>query len=175
MSLSSWFKIMLIKRPRSFPIRIARELFFKLTLPVRQFYWWLFQPERPGVKTFIFNSSGELLLVRLGYGKKRFTLPGGGINRHESAEVAATREIFEETGVRVNSLTFLESRTYTTEHKKVTVSYFFAYTETIDIVIDNQEIIDAGWFMRDALPDFASPLLHEELLMLDVYIKRGAR
>ena len=43
----------------------------------------------------------ELLLVQTSFGPQRFSLPGGGIEKGESAVQAALRELREETGLRL--------------------------------------------------------------------------
>lgn len=44
---------------------------------------------------------GRVLLVKEGYDRRRWSLPGGAIEPGETPEETAIRETFEETGLRV--------------------------------------------------------------------------
>jgi len=57
------------------------------------------------------DSRGELLLIRRARdpGKDKLAFPGGFIDRGETAENAARREVREECGVRLDSVAFLVS------------------------------------------------------------------
>lgn len=145
-------------------VRHLREWYFTLTRPLQVLYWYLFRPSRPGAKTFVFHGE-RLLLVRLGYAHKRWVLPGGGIDRGEEPEAAAKREVFEESGLRLEKLTYIDQRHHTNQYRKVTVFYYTAAAATENLVIDGQEIVDAGWFPLSELPEALSPRLREEITM----------
>lgn len=49
----------------------------------------------------------RLLLVTSGKDGEKWTVPGGGIEKGETAEAAAVRELIEEAGVRTDSGAFL--------------------------------------------------------------------
>lgn len=51
------------------------------------------------------DPAGRVLLVRQNYGQRFFGLPGGKIEDGESPAEAAVRELFEETGLRVEGVT----------------------------------------------------------------------
>lgn len=57
-----------------------------------------------------YNGAGELLVGKRN-DNDRYTLPGGHIEPGESPEVAALRELFEETGLHAYSLSFLKDYT----------------------------------------------------------------
>lgn len=58
---------------------------------------------RAGVVGVIYNSSGEVLLVRMTYrNPPQWELPGGILERGEPAVAALTREIREETGYEID-------------------------------------------------------------------------
>ena len=74
------------------------RLFYKIINPFRKLYWFIFRPKIRGVKCVIeYNDS--ILLVRISYAHKGWTLPGGGVKRRETFEEAARREAKEETGI----------------------------------------------------------------------------
>jgi len=58
----------------------------------------LWQPVTFGVRVFLENDSGQIVLIRHSY-RSGWFLPGGGVDRHEAPEVAAVREAREEAGL----------------------------------------------------------------------------
>ena len=50
--------------------------------------------------TAVVIKNGKMLLVR-DKGKKKFSLPGGGVNKNEPTVSAAAREVYEELGLHV--------------------------------------------------------------------------
>ena len=154
---------MFIIKRRPYLIGLAREIFYNLANPVQSFYWFLFRPYRPGAKTFLFANK-KLLLVRIGYKHKRFVLPGGGIQKEEPVD-AAIRELYEEAGIKITNPDYIGKCNYTNQYKKVTVFYYTKEIYEEDIIIDGQEIIDAGWFDLNDLPKNVAPRLIEELEM----------
>jgi nucleoside triphosphatase len=61
----------------------------------------------PTVGIFIFNTRGELLLLRSHKWPGRWVVPGGHVELGERVEQAAVREAKEETGLEVRDLRFL--------------------------------------------------------------------
>jgi len=155
---------MLIVKRRPLLIRTLRKVFYFCAQPMQKTYWYIFRPYRPGAKTFIFYHD-KLLLVRIGYAHKKWVLPGGGIERWEESAQAAVREAKEESGVVIDSPIYVNERSYNNQYKKVTVFYYTDTTPSDDIVIDGQEVIDAGWFDLTSLPDNHASRLDEEIVM----------
>jgi 8-oxo-dGTP pyrophosphatase MutT (NUDIX family) len=146
------------------PKRVPPQLFFDAIRPIQKLYWYIFRPDRPGAKTLVFDE-GKVLIVRLGYAHKNWVFSGGGIEQGETPEAAAIREAFEESGVEITNPILIGKRFYTNQYKKVLQHYFVAETITSDLVIDGQEIVDAGWFPLDALPPNVSSRVHDEVAM----------
>ena len=61
----------------------------------------------PTVGVFIFNPSGELLLLKSHKWPGRYVIPGGHVELGERIEEAAVREAKEETGLDVYDLEFI--------------------------------------------------------------------
>ena len=61
----------------------------------------------PTVGVFIFNPSGELLLLKSHKWPGRYVVPGGHVELGERIEEAAVREAKEETGLNVYDLEFI--------------------------------------------------------------------
>lgn len=64
-----------------------------------------------GVRVIATNAQEEVLLVRHGY-TPGWHLPGGGVDRGETMEDAARRELEEETGYRVEGIMTLRGMSY---------------------------------------------------------------
>jgi 8-oxo-dGTP pyrophosphatase MutT (NUDIX family) len=59
----------------------------------------------------------KMLLVK-DKGKNKYSLPGGGVHTHESSYQTAARELYEETGLRAQKITWLGSfKSPVTAHK----------------------------------------------------------
>lgn len=67
---------------------------------------------REGVATIILNQNNEILLVNLtSFEKHFFAIPGGGIDKDETKVETIKRELFEELGIKENSIKIIkESR-----------------------------------------------------------------
>jgi len=110
-----------------------------------------------GVRIIIVDEC-RVLLVSHWYAPWAWTLPGGGIDRGETVEVAAIREAFEETGLKVNSVAG-EIGTYTGSMGRrdlVTVLYSGDFEGSMTLT-PNLEIMARSWFDIDSLPDEVSP------------------
>jgi ADP-ribose pyrophosphatase YjhB (NUDIX family) len=66
----------------------------------RLFHWYflLRRPMTLGVRILVRDDAGRLLLVRHSY-VAGWHLPGGGVERRETAEEAARKELFEEAAI----------------------------------------------------------------------------
>jgi hypothetical protein len=86
------------------------------------------------------NNTGKILLVR-GRQSKKWSFPKGHMERGESAETCARRELWEETGLMVDS-------SYTSFHKLFGGGYFIFPVEGEPLVEprDINEIEECGWW-----------------------------
>lgn len=131
--------------------RIAAPLFF-VGLIVYSFI-----TKRQRVRVLVTDEKHRILLVRGVISSGDWTLPGGGLERGESAVDAAQREVFEEVGIKLtkSSLKYLR----TLKRPEIKSHYdaplyraSISKTEASGIKIDQYEIRDARWFTLSDLP-----------------------
>ena len=67
----------------------------------RDVVWAIQRPHLRGVRVVVVDPHGTVLLVRHRAGPHAWVIPGGGIDAGEAGHVAASREIFEESGLVV--------------------------------------------------------------------------
>lgn len=114
-----------------------------------------------GAVAIIIDEDGRILLEQRRYPKESWGLPGGLMELGESAEDAARREVFEETGLTVKDLKLINVYSgpgnFVTaengdEFYAVTVAY---YTERFkgEIQIDPTESISIKFFAPEKLPE----------------------
>ena len=97
---------------------------------------------------------------------KKWTFPGGRINKNETPEKAIKREVKEEVGLDVLDLKLLDSFISTAEYKKDKIYVFLAKSNKKDFKIDNIEILEANWFSINNIPELIGPIA---LKMVDIY------
>ena len=144
------------------------QLFYQLANSLRHIYWFVFHPNTRGVKVVI-EYEGKYLFVRHGYGSRRWTLVGGGINRNETSEAAAKREAWEEVRLDLNALRPLGIFETNLEYKHDTVHTFLATTLRDKPILRRGEIIAFGWFPKDDLPHEISINSQKTLELLQAY------
>jgi len=108
-------------------------------------------PQKDRVRVIVYRDDGDILLVKNRFSRQEWALPGGGVNRNESYEQAAVREVLEEIGLRVHNLRYLGKANSHESYAKFSVRVFAAHASDYDIKC-NFEIMEARWFNRDYLP-----------------------
>ncbi|MGG1679823.1 NUDIX hydrolase [Neobacillus sp. NRS-1170] len=112
------------------------------------------------------DGDGKILLQKRPEGI--WALPGGLLELGESAEEAARREVFEETGIEIGQLQltavfsgnqYFRKLPNGDEFYPVTIAYISKDIKNNTLKIDGQETIDAGFFPIQELPDHTSPLV----------------
>lgn len=104
-----------------------------------------------GVSVIGIDEQGRVLLVRHGYGSGRWSLPGGGLGRGEAPEACARREMREELGCDLEAVELVahfEEQVYGAAHR----AFVFTARFVGEPRPDGREIVEIGWFPRDALP-----------------------
>ncbi len=127
-------------------------------------WWFIRRPQTRGAKCVILHDI-NVLLVRPAYGHKLWTIPGGGVHKHETFLEGALRELKEETGVETG-LTYFYAYRQSREFKHDTVQCFYGQVDDATVVVDNFEIIDYQWFSLESLPDDRSSSVSKILAAL---------
>ena len=108
-------------------------------------------PQKDRVRVIVYRDDGDILLVKNRFSRQKWALPGGGVNRNESYEQAAVREVSEEIGLKIHNLRYLGKANSHESYAKFSVRVFAAHASDYDIKC-NFEIMEARWLSRDYLP-----------------------
>lgn len=114
----------------------------------------------------------HVLLIKRGSEpyKGMWALPGGFINIDETLEKSCRRELFEETGLKVGTLTqFKAFGAVNRDPRQRTISVvFFTFSDEMTEVKGMDDATEARWFKINNLPEMAFD--HSEILneFLDV-------
>ena len=93
----------------------------------------------------------ELLLIRKAeWPKGYYSLPSGFCDFGESLEECARREVMEETGIQIKEIRYVGSQNWPFP-SQLMIGFAAEYAGG-EIVVDGDEVEDAAWYRRDALP-----------------------
>jgi ADP-ribose pyrophosphatase YjhB (NUDIX family) len=113
-------------------------------------YWLLSTKYGIGVQALVFDGEGRLLLLRHTYkGIYPWGLPGGGMQRGETAPQAALRELREEAGLLADVIRLVGVETHPS---RLLVEVFYLCRMRGGRFQANAEIADYGYFALAALP-----------------------
>jgi 8-oxo-dGTP diphosphatase len=73
---------------------------YRAAFQARALVWEVQRPTLIGVRSLVVRDD-EVLLIRHRAGQRPWSLPGGGVDRHERLAEAARREVYEEAGLAV--------------------------------------------------------------------------
>jgi len=115
----------------------------------------------PAVIMLVTDPDDRCLLARNAqWPKRRVSVLAGFVEPGESAEQAVAREVREETGVIVSSVSYAASQPWPMPHSLMLG--FRAEAVTTDISVDAEEIEEAAWYGRENL---RSALVSGDLVM----------
>lgn len=125
-----------------------------------------------GVAAVIENHAGEWLVVEKTYGglKGRWSLPAGFVQQAETADMAAQREVKEETGIDCTIQGLIGFRTgVIREDISDNMAIFYGKALTEHIQIQEDEIIAAYWIAPEQLAqDEKSSMMLKEMTLRHV-------
>lgn len=131
--------------------------FERVLRPVRQIYWRIQRPMTLGVRAVVTDERGAVLLVRHSYAAG-WHLPGGGVERGETALAAVARELAEEGGVEALSAPvmvglYANHASFPNDH----VALYRIETWRPCPPAPGDEIAERGFFALEALPEGVTP------------------
>jgi 8-oxo-dGTP diphosphatase len=138
---------------------VAYQTFYRLPSPVRRQIARLVAPRYlVGAVAVIKDAEapepGRLLLLRQPPGRG-WGLPAGLLKKHEPPVVGAARELFEESGVRIDPADLTAGVPNAIVHPVGvvdTVWFGSVPASTTPLHVDGGEVLEAAWFPIDGLP-----------------------
>jgi NAD+ diphosphatase len=85
-----------------------------------------------------------------------YSVLAGFVEPGETLEECVAREVREETGIEVRSLRYFASQPWPFPHSLMVA--FTAEHASGEISVDPVEIVDAGWYSADSLPQLPDPI-----------------
>lgn len=128
------------------------RLAFRLGYRAAKAWWRIRKPSHRGALIAVW-CDGRVLAVRQSYAP-HWTFPGGGIAPGESALAAASRELMEETGLRVPASRLLPVMVseHRWNHRQDRVHFFeLGLTERPELTLDRRELVEAKWLTSEEL------------------------
>jgi len=130
-----------------------------------------------GVGVIITNPKGEVLFCRRKskHGKGLYSIPGGGVDEGEKLKESAKREIYEETGLRLQKLTFLgvtnNLKTFKEEGLHSISIIFHCNTYEGELSLMEPDKHEAWeWYNTNNLP---LPHFEASKLAIEIYLQEG--
>jgi 8-oxo-dGTP pyrophosphatase MutT (NUDIX family) len=127
-------------------------------------YWRFSRGMTLGVRAVVIDAQDRVLLIKHSY-VEGWHFPGGGVEPGETMLAALTRELREEGGIALDGAPvlhgmFFNGRVSRRDHVALYVVRDFRQAEKPQ---PNFEIVDHGFFPRDALPEGTTPATRARL------------
>jgi ADP-ribose pyrophosphatase YjhB (NUDIX family) len=124
---------------------------YQLAHGARFVYWCLFRPRTHGVQIIVRKHSQILLVLHSYMDRGCWGLPGGGMDKRESAMACARRELREELALD-GDFRQLGTVDLTHDFHRDLVRVFLVENHSGDMQLNEAEITEARWFDVDRLP-----------------------
>ncbi|WP_077713922.1 nucleotide triphosphate diphosphatase NUDT15 [Desulforamulus ferrireducens] len=110
------------------------------------------------IRVMIENKLGQVLLglKRKGYHANHWIFPGGQLDYGETVAQCGTREVWEETNLRVKVEGLIDIVSETTANKHVVFINLLAKGEGQPVITEPHEIVEWRWIDINQLPDNTS-------------------
>ena len=124
------------------------------------------------VGAIIINSQGEILLIKQSKWKNLYSIPGGHVHWGEKLEVAVSREVFEETGLKISNIQQFNVGEYilgnenSAEKHYIFIDYL-CKSENSDVVL-GEESSEYVWAKPDNALDL--PLVSNTKHLIEKYL-----
>lgn len=131
---------------------------------VFQFYWRRSRAMTLGVRVIAFDPEGRVALVRHSY-MPGWHFPGGGVERNETTQDAAERELLEETGAEAAApLDLLSVHSNHTRFPNDHILVFRTQVATASTRPPDREIVEVRWADPADLPEGVTPATQRRVL-----------
>lgn len=128
----------------------------------------------PAIITLVEREDGRALLAwGARFPGRFFSALAGFVEPGESLEECVAREVREEVGVEVRDITYFGSQPWPFPHS-VMIGFRATY-DGGDIVIQEEEIVEADWYTHDALPPVPRGGLSIAGWLIDDWVARVSR
>lgn len=120
------------------------------------------------VTILLYNSKNELLLMKRANEpfKGMWSLPGGKIDPNELPADAIKREVFEELGIRLNEVNYLDSEKYTSPGLARVYVFECSITDAQTYTPNEREVQDIVWAKEDNIGTYDPfPPNHLEIIL----------
>lgn len=137
--------------------RVTSEFHFGQYRPVCKGCGWIFFSDPKVAVAVLIRRDGKILLVQRANPpfKGLWTLPAGFVNGGEDPALAASRECFEETGLKVK-ITGIIDIVAGKEHERGSDFVIFYRGEAAEgLAVADDDASDVGWFDPERLPELA--------------------
>lgn len=128
----------------------------------------------PAIIVLVERTDGAALLAWGAQFPGRFySTLAGFVEPGENLESAVAREVFEETGITVHDVQYMGSQPWPFPHSLMIG--FRAMTHGGELVLQEEEIVDAGWYFPDDLPPVPRGGMSIAGRLIDDWIERTSR
>ncbi len=135
------------------PLQSLRRKLEPVIRPMMHFYWRWSRGATLGARGLVIDGQGRIFLVKHSY-VDGWHLPGGGVETGETMLTALSRELFEEGNIKLTATPklhgiFFNKRVSNRDHVALYIVREFLQDAP---PVPNREILEHGFFARDALP-----------------------